>query len=339
LRQGPGSAILRAVKARIAATTTEVRSLALLTAAAAAACAFSAAFPIAPGRPVARLVSRAIAGVVVSSALVLAGPRVTPPVLVATVSVVIVIASILVGAASTPGGAMLTGYAYVWITVYSGLVLSRRATTLHTLLIVVGFGAGLLASGLPEMTTAWVLVSATVLASGRALSRLAERVRHHAETDLVTGLLNRRAFVAAAEREHELAARTGADLSLVLIDLDDFKLVNDRDGHAAGDRLLAELAEAWHGVLRPADVLGRHGGDEFAVLLPATSEEGAERVVMRLNDAHPMTWSSGVAAWTQEITLDRALARADARLYEAKRRKPVRGAAGAPAAGPAPRVA
>jgi diguanylate cyclase (GGDEF)-like protein len=327
------------VKARIAATTTEVRSLALLTAAAAAACAFSAAFPIAPGRPVVLLVVMAITGVVVSTALLLAGARVTPAVLVATVCVVIVIASILVGAASTPGGAMLTGYAYVWITVYSGLVLSRRATTLHSVLIVVGFGAGLLASGLPEMTTAWVLVSATVLASGRALSRLAERVRHHAETDLVTGLLNRRAFVAAAEREHELAARTGADLSLVLIDLDDFKSVNDREGHAAGDRLLAALAEAWHGVLRPADVLGRHGGDEFAVLLPATSEEGAERVVVRLREAHPMPWSSGVAAWTPDVTLDRALARADARLYEAKRIKPVPGGAGAPAADAAPRLA
>jgi diguanylate cyclase (GGDEF)-like protein len=239
--------------------------------------------------------------------------------------VVIVIASVLVGAASTAGGAMLTGYAYVWITVYSGLLLSRRATVLHSTMITVGFGAGQLASGLPEMTTAWILVSGTVWASGLALSRLAERVRLHAETDLVTGLLNRRAFVTAAEREHELAGRTGADLSLVLIDLDDFKAVNDREGHAAGDRLLADLAQAWHGVLRPADVLGRHGGDEFAVLLPATSEEGATRVVTRLHEAHPMTWSSGVAAWTPELTLDRALARADARLYEAKRTKPRRG--------------
>jgi diguanylate cyclase (GGDEF)-like protein len=338
LRAARAAAILRAVKARIAATRTEVRSLAILTAAAAAACAFSAAFPIAPGRPVVLLVSMAVVGVVLSAALMLGGPRVTHGVLVATVCVVIVIASILVGAASTAGGAMLTGYAYVWITVYSGLVLSRRATTLHSILITIGFGAGLLASGLPNMTTAWVLVSATVLASGRALSMLAERVRHHAETDLVTGLLNRRAFVTAAEREHELAARTGADLSLVLIDLDDFKLVNDRDGHAAGDRLLAELATAWHGVLRPADVLARHGGDEFAILLPATSEEGAERVVARLHEAHAMTWSSGTAAWPPDLTLDRALARADAHLYEAKRSKPVRGG-GAPATGPAPRVA
>jgi diguanylate cyclase (GGDEF)-like protein len=313
------------VQARIASASPQVRSLALLVAAAAAACVYSAAFPIAPGRPVALLVAMAALGGVLCIALLLGGSRVTEGMLVATVCVVIVIASVLVGAASTTGGAMLTGYAYVWITVYSGLLLSRKATILHSALITVGFGAGLLASGLPEMTTAWILVSGTVWASGLALSRLAEAVRHHAETDLVTGLLNRRAFVAAAEREHELASRTGSDLSLVLIDLDDFKLVNDRQGHAAGDRLLADLAEAWHGVLRPADVLGRHGGDEFAVLLPATSEAGAARVVGRLHEAHPMTWSSGIAAWTPDLTFDRALARADARLYEAKRTKPRRG--------------
>jgi diguanylate cyclase (GGDEF)-like protein len=325
LRVTGATAILRRVQARIAATRGEVRSLVLLTAAAAVACAFSAAFPIAPGRPIALLVAMSIVGLVVCAGLVLAGPRVTDGVLVATVCLVIVIASILVGAASTGGGAMLTAYAYVWIIVYSALLLPRRATMLHAALITVGFGAGLLASGLPEMGTAWVLVSATAWVSGRALSGLAERVRHHAETDLVTGLLNRRAFCVAAEREHELAARTGADLSLVLIDLDDFKRVNDEAGHAAGDRLLADLAVAWHGVLRPADVLGRHGGDEFAVLLPATNEEGAQRVVGRLHDAHAMTWSSGVASWTPDLTLDRALARADARLYEAKRAKPRRG--------------
>ncbi|HMJ34959.1 MAG TPA: GGDEF domain-containing protein [Baekduia sp.] len=323
----------------VAAAPPEVRSLSILTAASAAACAFSAAFPLAPGRPVGLLIVLTVTGVLLALALAALGPRVTQPMLVATVAVVIVMTSVLVGAASTTGGAMLAGYAYIWITVYSGLFLPRRAMQLHAVLVTVGFGAGLLATGLPETLAAWVLVSATVWGSGHALSRLAERVRRHAETDHVTGLLNRHAFVAAAEREHELAARTGADLAVVLIDLDGFKAVNDRDGHAAGDRLLAELAAAWQGALRPADVLARHGGDEFAVLLPATSEEGARRVVARLEAAHPQAWSAGVATWVRGASLDAALAIADARLYEVKRGRPERAATAlAAATGAEPRA-
>jgi diguanylate cyclase (GGDEF)-like protein len=310
---------MRTPRSVAAAAPPEVRSLALLTLVAAFACAFSAAFPVAPGRPTTLLLALTGVGVVLAVGLLVAGSRVGHAGLSATVAVVIAITSILVGASSTTGGAMLAGYAYVWITVYSGLFLSPGATRLHAALITIGFGLGLLATGLDETLTAWILVSATVWGSGYALSRLSERVRRQAETDPLTGLLNRRAFITAAEREHELAARTGADLAVVLVDLDDFKAINDREGHAAGDRLLADLAHAWHGVLRPADVLARHGGDEFALLLPATSEDGAARAVTRLHAAHPAAWSAGAAAWPPGTSLDAALAAADAKLYEVKR--------------------
>jgi diguanylate cyclase (GGDEF)-like protein len=307
---------------RVTAAPPEVRSLALLTLVAAAACSFSAAFPVAPGRPVTLLVVLTAVGLVIALGLFVAGPRATQGVLAVTVAAVIAITSVLVGASSTTGGAMLAGYAYVWITVYSGLFLSYNATRAHAALVTIGFGIGLLATGLDDTLTGWLLVSATVWVSGVALSRLSERVRRQAETDHLTGLLNRRAFIAAAEREHELAARTGADLTVVLIDLDDFKAINDRDGDAAGDRLLAELAHAWQDALRPADILARHGGDEFSLLLPATAADGAEHVVERLHAAHPMTWSAGVAEWPRGAPLDTALAAADAKLYEMKRRPP-----------------
>jgi diguanylate cyclase (GGDEF)-like protein len=304
-----------------------VSALVLLVFAAAAGCAATAAFPPASRSPVTLLVVLAGVATVTGIALVIAGPRLPMGVTVGVIALMSTLASVLVAASATTGGAMLTGYAYVWMTVYIAMLLPRWAMRVHASLVTAGFGIGLLVSGLPDMLVGWVLVSGTVWVFGESLVTIAERVRHHAETDLVTGLLNRRAFVGAAEREHELAGRTGAALSLVLIDLDDFKGVNDRDGHAAGDRLLAELSAAWQGALRPADVLGRHGGDEFVVLLPATSEEGASRVVGRLHQAHPMAWSAGVTAWPQGETLDAALARADAHLYEAKRARPARAAA------------
>jgi diguanylate cyclase (GGDEF)-like protein len=297
----------------------ELRALALLVLGAGAACGFSAAFPPAAQTPRTLLVALAGLSAAFALVLVVAGRAVSTRTTVGAMAVMAILVSVVVGSSSTSGGAMLAGYAYVWMTVYIGLFLPRWAMRLHAALVAAGFGAGLLASGLPGMLAAWALVSATVWVFGHALVSLAGRARHHAETDVVTGLLNRRAFFGAAEREHELAARTGADLSLVLIDLDDFKAVNDRDGHAAGDRLLAELSAAWREALRPADVLARHGGDEFAILLPATSEEGAIRLVGRLRHAHATTWSAGVAAWPQGESLDGALARADARLYEAKR--------------------
>jgi diguanylate cyclase (GGDEF)-like protein len=296
----------------------------------------TALFPPAHDTPVVLLAVLSGIAFVVAAGLALAGPIVTLPVVVAVMVAMDLLASVVVGASVTRAGAMLTGYAYVWATVYVALFLPRWALRIHALLVTIGFGAGLLVSGLHDMGVPWLLVCTTVWVFGESLVRIAEQARHHAETDHVTGLLNRRAFVAAAEREHELAGRTGGDLSLVLIDLDDFKLVNDREGHAAGDRLLAELAAAWLNALRPADVLARHGGDEFVVLLPATSEEGAARVVTRLHEAHAMTWSSGVTGWGQDETLDEALSRADARLYQAKRARPDRGSVAAPRVSAAP---
>jgi diguanylate cyclase (GGDEF)-like protein len=304
---------------RVAAAPPEVRFLALLTLGAAGACAVGAVLPVAPGRPVALLAVAAVGSVLLAAALVAAGPRTTPLALAVVVGGMIAGTSFLVASATTSAGAMLAGYAYVWLTVYSALFLPPRATLVHAVMITVGFGLGLLIDDFSATFTAWLLVSATVWVSGLALSGLSARVRRQAETDDLTGLLNRRAFTAAADREHELAARTGADLTVVLIDLDGFKSVNDQEGHAAGDQLLAALAHDWQAALRPADILARRGGDEFALLLPATPADGADHVVDRLHAAHPFPWSSGVAAWPIGTSLDIALAEADAKLYANKR--------------------
>jgi GGDEF domain-containing protein len=103
------------------------------------------------------------------------------------------------------------------------------------------------------------------------LTKLNARLRAAAHTDGLTGLLNRTGFAVAAARTRAVAERRGETLVLAVIDLDDFKLVNDRDGHLAGDRMLLELAGAWTASLRPGDLLGRFGGDEFVLLVSERS--------------------------------------------------------------------
>ncbi len=153
-----------------------------------------------------------------------------------------------------------------------------------------------------------------------------------ASTDALTGLTNRRRFVELAERELARARRYDAEVALVVIDLDHFKRVNDEHGHAAGDAVLASTAAVLARDLRDLDVVARHGGEEFALLLPQTSAAGAvevaERARRRLADAVVtigaaqvrITASMGVATirGPAATSLDHLLRRADAALYRAK---------------------
>ena len=164
----------------------------------------------------------------------------------------------------------------------------------------------------------WLTISAMVGLAVAILTQLNARLRAEAHTDSLTGLLNRTGFAAAATRERAMAGRRGEPLALAVIDLDDFKRVNDRGGHAAGDRLLVDLAGVWTALLRPGDLLARFGGDEFVLLLAGAGDGQVETVLARLARAHPASWTSGAVLCTDSESLEQAIDRADARLYIAK---------------------
>jgi len=116
-----------------------------------------------------------------------------------------------------------------------------------------------------------------------ALKLLADELRRIATVDALTGLDNRRRLEDSLAREWKRALRAGHPITLLLVDVDHFKLFNDRYGHPAGDACLRSVAQVLRSAsLRPADVVARYGGEEFALLLPQTSRAGAVHVVHRL---------------------------------------------------------
>jgi diguanylate cyclase (GGDEF)-like protein len=151
------------------------------------------------------------------------------------------------------------------------------------------------------------------------ISRLVSRLEGLARTDPLTGVPNRRVWEEELPRELERARRTGAGVCLAMIDLDDFKAYNDRFGHQAGDLVLKEGATAWRAEVRSTDLLARHGGEEFVLLLPACALDDAIRIVERLRMVAPLvTCSVGLARWDFQEGEAELIQRADQALYTAK---------------------
>ncbi|MBP2291468.1 GGDEF domain-containing response regulator [Azospirillum rugosum] len=161
--------------------------------------------------------------------------------------------------------------------------------------------------------------------------RVEAELRRMATTDPLTGLWNRRRFLELAEGELSRLRRYARPVSVLMLDIDHFKAINDTHGHAAGDEALCRLADRCRAELRETDHLGRLGGEEFAIVLPETglgeAVEVAERLRLSLSDMPVrlgdttlhMTVSIGVAACRDgDASIDRALGRADRALYAAK---------------------
>ncbi|WP_342128694.1 GGDEF domain-containing protein [Hydrogenophaga sp. OTU3427] len=161
---------------------------------------------------------------------------------------------------------------------------------------------------------------------------ITRELRHVAEKDFLTGAFNRRAFLALLEKACSLAHRSNATLPVLLLDLDHFKHINDSFGHKVGDQMLRHFVAVTEPCLRKEDVLGRMGGEEFAIFLPNASPDDAHRVSERLRAmvaSQPLLTERGPVSLTVSIGVTQclpgeapelALHRADQAMYQAKQR-------------------
>jgi diguanylate cyclase (GGDEF)-like protein len=174
-----------------------------------------------------------------------------------------------------------------------------------------------LPGGLHDLIALLAADAATTIERADLMGRLESVAR----TDDLTGLLNRRAWSEELPRELSLAARAGQPLTMLMLDLDNFKAYNDTHGHLSGDRLLKRFAGAWTARLRETDLLARYGGEEFTVVLPGCGLAEGLALADTLREVRPdaETCSVGVALWDGKETADELVDRADKALYEAKR--------------------
>ncbi|MEJ7891761.1 MAG: diguanylate cyclase [Solirubrobacteraceae bacterium] len=315
----------------------------------------------------ARLIARSLAGLFFAGAtlalLTLALPHLANPDQIGVVSVVtvayIVSALLFLRADRTPQwlihAALATGttcvtvvsyfaagrpspliFFYLWIFLYSSYFFTRRQTAAHIVYVGVTFG-WLLLEGRPggEAAQWWIVGMGAMLVAAALVTHTRERsedliaqLHDSARTDPLTRLLNRRGFRELLDVELERCRRTNSRSAVLIGDLDYFKEVNDRAGHAAGDQVLQRVARILQTGARKIDSAARIGGEEFVLILPDTDDLGTLSIAERLrsaiqdefaSDLVPITISFGIAAFpAQGETAGALLRAADEALYAAK---------------------
>jgi len=293
----------------------------------------TAALPAWPGRHSLILVGLGLLSVVAGLVLRITEGKLPP----AAYNPFVVAGTLVIGGLVLAGGSArapsIYPCLYIWVVVYAVYFFPRPLALGHLSLVVLTFGAIRLGDSPTWIGLGgWLTMTVTLVVAAGVVSLLVNGLRRAARSDGLTGLANRQALEEALGQEmSRCRRRPERELSIALIDIDDFKSVNDRHGHHGGDLLLRELSAVWTACLRGSDLLARlepesrallarYGGDEFAVLLASCDPVNARHVLDRLGSARPdATFSAGIASWDRQESAPEVIARADEALYSAKK--------------------
>ena len=288
-------------------------------------------FPMNANAKVALRIGVLVYAVIILAALLIMRGRTPAWFLYAQTAVSIVASLSIVYISVTSTGAVTSAISLIVVAAYMGWWMPRLVALALMLLASAGLFAVFAATDrIPELLIPWVVVCGISVGLLLAFGALVSHMKVQLITDPLTGLMNRSGMVALLDQRGD-ANRTVAPRTLVVIDLDQFKVINDRDGHLAGDRFLSDFGLALRRVIRPDDVAFRSGGDEFVLILPRTDAAGAEALTARLRRSVALEWSYGQTEWSPGEDFDTAVARADRLMYLQKsERAAQRGDAQAP---------
>jgi diguanylate cyclase (GGDEF)-like protein len=213
---------------------------------------------------------------------------------------------------------------YMWVAVYAALYFTPTLIILQTGAAQAAYLLVLINSDVQtrEVVVSWLSIFGTATVLSGVTYVLVSTLRKNSREDRLTGLPNRLSWDEHFDLEFERARRVGSPISVVSMDLDDFKSINDEQGHVGGDRLLREVADRWRDAVREGgDLIARLGGDEFGLLAPGSGDEAIGKVLGRLTETLPddVKCSLGAATWDRSESSAELFRRADEKMFKVKR--------------------
>ena len=294
-------------------------TLAVLQGASGVGLAVFSAAPLAGSAPPPLYTTCAVLLLSITVWLVLFGARVGQPVLLALAAVRLIVVAVTLTVAGSGGAALFAGAGLIWVLLWTTGFFPMRivvATGITEVLLVAMAAAANPDHARTAIDALPMLIAAIVLSI--LLKRVLNGLRHEARHDELTGLMNRRGLDQAV-RELSRGRRFASSVSsLVVIDLDGLKLINDGAGHLAGDQMLVTFSTELQTAARGVDLTARIGGDEFVAILPGLPAAQASAWAERLHGSSVVPWSYGVAERADGEALLAWLGRADQRMYAAK---------------------